>query len=517
MFVNDVHSRLNETPVAHCVGVGSLPVLRATIQQAARRRLPISVSGSRHAMGGQQFVRDGWMLDMRPMRRVLSLDRDRGLVTVEAGIEWPALIAALDRLQPDHAPRTPTRRDSPAARASSARASSGGPSSGRPLSGRPSSGGSSPWTIVQKQTGADRLTLGGALASNIHGRGLRLPPIVSDVESFLLVDADGRDRCCSRTENPALFRAAIGGYGLLGVIAEVTLRLQRRTPVVRRVEIRDAHGLIDAFARRQAEGCEYGDFQFATDGTRDTFLRTGVFSCYQRLEGEQAHGPLPAKQRRLSPADWRRLAHLAHADKGRAFETYAAHYLSTDGQRYWSDTHQLAFYEADYHRHLDGLPGVTPGTEMITELYVPRPALDAFLEEARTFLRAQAADLIYGTIRLIARDDETLLAWAREPWACVVFNLHVTHTPPAIARAADTFRGLIDLAIAHEGSYYLTYHRWATLTQLRRCHPTFDDFITFKRRVDPEERFQSDWYRHYSPGRCVDNDQSRVSYSVDGV
>ena len=34
--------------------------------------------------------------------------------------------------------------------------------------------------IVQKQTGADRLTIGGALAANIHGRGLRLQPFVAD-------------------------------------------------------------------------------------------------------------------------------------------------------------------------------------------------------------------------------------------------------------------------------------------------------------------------------------------------
>lgn len=36
-----------------------------------------------------------------------------------------------------------------------------------------------------------------------------------------------------------------------------------------------------------------------------------------------------------------------------------------------------------------------------------------------------------GTIRLIERDDETFLAWARQPYACVIFNLHVVHTAEA--------------------------------------------------------------------------------------
>ena len=48
------------------------------------------------------------------------------------------------------------------------------------------------WGITQKQTGADRLTLGGALGANIHGRGLTLRPIIGEVESFTFMDADGR-------------------------------------------------------------------------------------------------------------------------------------------------------------------------------------------------------------------------------------------------------------------------------------------------------------------------------------
>ena len=49
--------------------------------------------------------------------------------------------------------------------------------------------------------------------------------------------------------------------------------------------------------------------------------------------------------------------------------------------------------------------------------------------------------------RLIEKDDETFLAWARDRFACVVFNLHVEHTPEAIEQAAGTFRALIDLGI----------------------------------------------------------------------
>jgi hypothetical protein len=134
---------------------------------------------------------------------------------------------------------------------------------------------------------------------------------------------------------------------------------------------------------------------------------------------------------------------------------------------------------------------------MISELYVPRGALREFMDRAADRLRSGTTPVIYGTIRLIERDTETLLAWAREPWACIIFNLHCEHTPAGLARAADAFRALIDIALSLGGSYYLTYHRWATRTQVEAAHPRFREFLAEKKARDPAELFTSDWYRHH--------------------
>jgi FAD/FMN-containing dehydrogenase len=134
---------------------------------------------------------------------------------------------------------------------------------------------------------------------------------------------------------------------------------------------------------------------------------------------------------------------------------------------------------------------------MITEIYVPRPRLADFLAEAAEDFRRHDVNCIYGTVRLIERDDESVLAWAREPWACIIFNLHVAHTEDGVRKAAADFRRLIDRAIEWGGSYYLTYHRFAERHQVEACYPQFAEFLSLKRQHDPDERFQSDWYRHY--------------------
>ena len=64
-------------------------------------------------------------------------------------------------------------------------------------------------------------------------------------------------------------------------------------------------------------------------------------------------------------------------------------------------------------------------------------------------------------------------------------------------KTAADFRRLIDRAIQHSGSYYLTYHRWASRQQVQACYLEFTEFLALKRQYDPAERFQSEWYRHY--------------------
>ncbi|HEV7764683.1 MAG TPA: FAD-binding oxidoreductase [Thermoanaerobaculia bacterium] len=445
VWVNDIHSQLNRTWVSALRKPTSLEELRA----AMRGNGPVCVSGGRHAMGGQQFASNATLLDMNGMTRILGIDRANGIVEVEAGVQWPALVTALKE---------------------------------------------TPWAIRQKQTGADRLSIGGALAANVHGRGLQMKPFIGDVESFTLVDAGGELVECSRTKNPELFKLVIGGYGMFGVVASVKLRLSPRRKVQRIVEEQDTDTVIRAFDARIADGFTYGDFQFSIDAKSENFLRKGVFSCYKPVSDDT---PMPAAQAELKPEDWMKLLFLAHTDKDQVYRQYVGYYLSTSGQVYWSDEHQLSFYPDDYHKAIDPLLNMPAGTEMITELYVPRAMLANFMLAASEELRRRKENVIYGTVRLIERDDESFLAWAKQPYACVIFNLHVEHGEAGQARAADSFRALIELAAKRDGSYYLTYHRWAKREQVERCYPQFAEFLREKKRFDPHGRFQSEWYRHY--------------------
>src|SRR5437899_12554898 len=286
---------VNRTRIRELLRPGTRDELAAVLRSASVKGLSISVSGCQHSMGGHQFATDSICIDTRSLGRVISFNQEHGLIETEAGIQWPQLIRTyLD------------------AQANSAKQ----------------------WGIAQKQTGADTFTLGGSLSSNVHGRGLAMKPLISNVESFNLINADGKSIRCSRDENHELFRLAIGGYGLFGLIESVTLRLVPRQKLRRVVEIIRASDLPKRFEERIAQNFLYGDFKFSVDEKATDFLQRVVFSCYQPINERE---PIVAKKE-LRDDDWLELLRLAYTDRGKAFKRYSDYYLSTNGQTYWSDT-----------------------------------------------------------------------------------------------------------------------------------------------------------------------------------
>ena len=454
--VNDVHSQLNTTTVTRIVSVNSAADIQQVVIEAGRRGEAVSIAGKRHAMGAQQFGTDTTLIDTTSLRQVLDFDPAAGIIEVEAGIQWPELVDFLISAQQGR------RRQ---------------------------------WGIAQKQTGADGLTLGGSVAANAHGRGLRMRPLIADIVSFELIDAGGQLRTCSRQQNSELFRLVIGGYGLFGPVYKIRLQLVPRQKVERVVTMTTIDQLMPAFEQRIAAGFLYGDFPFSTDERSDGFLQDGILACYRPVEWSV---PIPARQRELSTEDWQQLIYAGHVDKAAAFRTYSQYYLATSGQIYESDTHQMSVYLDGYHQALDRKLGAAhPASEIITEIYVPGERLADFMAEARADFRRHGVNLFYGTVRLIKRDEESFLAWAKQAYACIIFNLHTEHTAAGLAHSAAAFRRLIDMAIERNGSYFLTYHKYATRRQVEACYPQFLEFLRLKRKYDPQALFQSDWYRHY--------------------
>lgn len=96
--------------------------------------------------------------------------------------------------------------------------------------------------------GTKFITLGGAIASNIHGKNHHLEGSFCEfLLAFTLINERGEILNCSRSENSALFWASIGGMGLTGIILSAKIKLKKiETSYIRQESIK-AENLDEIF------------------------------------------------------------------------------------------------------------------------------------------------------------------------------------------------------------------------------------------------------------------------------
>jgi FAD/FMN-containing dehydrogenase len=406
---------------------------------------PISIGGGRYSMGGQTATPDGLQLDMREYHGVISLDTAARTVVVRSGTRWRELQEAIDKAN----------------------------------------------LAVKIMQTYNTFTVGGALSVNAHGRYLGEGPLVRSVRQITLVLADGRVVTASPQVNPELFFGAVGGYGALGVIADVTLDLAANTHVRRDDE---AMPLADylAYFRKNVRDDTTVIFHNADIYPRD-FQR--VHAVNYRLTAE----PVTVDER------------IQPREQNSAMKRFAYSMMSGWSNGPWIREHMidpLMFrgnpvtwrnYEASYDVSELEPDSRVRSTYVLQEYFVPVDSLIPFMDRARAILREHDVKTVNISIRHALPDPGTFLAWAPvETFAFVLY--YRQDTDPAAKRdVARWTRDLIDAAEASGGRYYLPYQPVATRAQFTRGYPRSAALFAAKRRVDPSGKFTNVLWDSYQP------------------
>lgn len=176
--------------------------IQAAFDAARHSGRSVGLRGAGRSYGDASLNAENVTLDLTRMRRILDWDPETGVIRVEAGVSIQQLWQY-------------TIEDGW-------------------------------WPHVV--SGTMYPTLGGAAAMNIHGKNnWKAGPIGDHILDFHILLPSGELKQCSRTENPELFHAAIGGFGMLGVITEMTLQLKKVHSGLLKVEAIGVRNLSDLF------------------------------------------------------------------------------------------------------------------------------------------------------------------------------------------------------------------------------------------------------------------------------
>lgn len=151
--------------------------------------------------------------------------------------------------------------------------------------------------MVPVNPGTQLITVGGAIANDVHGKNHHRHGSFGDhVLRLRLARTDGSVQDCGPGENPGLFAATVGGVGLTGVILEADLRLRRVSGPFVTAEHIPFDGLDEFFALSGESEAAYEHAVAWIDclrGGRGVFLRANP--------SDAAHGPLPSPGRLAVP------------------------------------------------------------------------------------------------------------------------------------------------------------------------------------------------------------------------
>ena len=448
-------ARLAPARVERVDTVREVDQLRAVLRDARQRGLKVSISGSRHSQGGHTYTRGGVVLNMRGFNRVRAVDPVALTITVESGTTW-------DEVQRAIAPRG---------------------------------------LALKVMQSSNIFTVGGTLSANAHGRDLDVTQAVEVVESFRLLLANGNVVQVSRDENPELFSLVIGGYGLYGVILDVTLRVTRDELYEQRAVSMDYREFPGYFAQNIKPDSDVVLMlaRPSIDPNPDSFLREVVVVTWRRARpgGRGGRGSFD-------------LTEEAHVWRDRFFFGLSRRFDWAKSLRWRLQKKvELGAGEARIVSRNNAMrPPLAPlefleyhsrrDTDIIQEYYVPIENFVPFMDRFREILVGGKMNVLSSTVRYVTPNATPALAYApRRPAFAIIQMSNVGLSPDAQARAEAVTRQLVDAALEQGGTYYLTYQLYPTADQLHRAYPNARHAFARKRFYDPDETFTSQFYERY--------------------
>lgn len=448
-IVEDI-SRLMPVKMKAINAEDSEEAIKKVVLEAAKNDDTISIAGMQHSQGGQTLYPKGILLDMKQYDKILDLDVKEKRITVESGATWADLQRYIN-----------------------------------------------PYGLALKVSQSQNIfTIGGSLSVNVHGRDIRHHALIETVESFRLLNAKGQILTVSREENPELFSSVIGGYGLFGVILDVTLHLT--DDELYKIKTKSLHydEYTSYFKRDVLQNDDVKMHLARISVAPGSYLDEMYVTDYYRANDQAQlsnYNTLKRETIVAVPKFFLGLSRYNDWGKKRFWETQETYTANIDGNLVSRNNvmrSDSAFM--DYSN--------PSKTEVLQEYFVPIDQFADYIDDLRkTLFDEKDFNLLNITIRYVEHNDESLMSYAKDDMFALVMLINQGTDNESKENTGRVIRDMINVTLDHNGSYYLPYYGYPTKTQLFEAYPRTKEFFQLKKKYDPDNRFMNLFYEEYHP------------------
>ena len=347
--------------------------------------------------------------------------------------------------------------------------------------------------------GTKYVSLGGCVAADVHGKnhhcGGAFGAHVQEIEMIL---ADGRRTRCAAGQNPDLFWATVGGMGLTGIIGEVALRLIPIESARMLVQHRAASDLEAGF--KLLDGAEFDDVY--TVAWIDCLARSRSLGRSIVMRGHHAVlSELPAADRALPFARVARRQRRVPLD----LPSWALNPLTVGAFNhlyYWSQGAKHEPVLTDYDPYFYPLDAVADwnrlyGKKGFVQYQCVLPTAGAF-DGMRQILELLAASRRASFLAVLKRFGAAGNGMLSFPMPGYTLALDL---PVRDAGLFELLDRLDEVVVRTGGRVYLAKDCRLSPGTFRAMYPRYDEWLAFKRAVDPGNRFSSSLSRRLGLGR----------------
>lgn len=326
--------------------------------------------------------------------------------------------------------------------------------------------------------GTKLITVGGAIASDVHGKNHHSAGCFSEsVLSLQLLLADGTVKRCDQQTTPDLFRATCGGMGLTGLILEATLQLQPVTSAYIRERITRCRNLAEAFEqfevyRHSTYSVAWIDCLAKGEASGRSILMTGEHDH----DGDLAMQPIPGGSipfelpgfvlNKYTVALFNQLYYCLHPSRPRAHRT----------------TLDAFFYPLDRIANWNRMYGARGFTQY--QLVLPKAASYRGIRRVLKRVSASGIGSFLAVLKLFGPENDNYLSFPMEGYT-LTFDFKIQK------RLFPLLDQLDAIVNAHGGRLYLTKDVRMPGRTFRAGYPRLDQFLAVRAHYNAPDRFHS--------------------------
>jgi decaprenylphospho-beta-D-ribofuranose 2-oxidase len=343
--------------------------------------------------------------------------------------------------------------------------------------------------------GTKFVSLGGCVAADIHGKNHHHEGSFGDhVISIVLILADGSHKTCSATENADIFRATVGGMGLTGIIAEVTIKL---------LPIMTSKMLVQHHAADNLKQL----FQMLQDPALDDQYSVAWIDCL--ASGSELGRGIAMFAHHASTGDFHSTSPLVHKQKRSRslpfnFPSWVLNPLSMsllNKLYYWKEARKKTPFLTDYDSYFYPLDSIANWNRMYGkrgfvqyQCVIPDATalegLTALLKE----LSASRRSSFLAVLKRLGAQSEGLLSFPM-PGYTLALDLPIRNK--GIFSLLDKLDSIV---LQHGGRVYLAKDARLSAESFQAMYPRHEEWLTIKNKIDPAHRFSSSLSRRLNIG-----------------